>query len=138
LRQKIRPLWTAIVFKAELDRATTARIEDLLEQLEASFYLGINHNIICKINHLPDSIKRRWIELAYQELDGTRKFPIEDYIELLDNKELTIPRRSYCRKNLICLKGLIELIPDVENKLNTTLEALRGKNPELFNHCSPE
>ena len=51
---------------------------------------------------------------------------LKQYIEFLDNVDLDLPRKRHCVKNLVYLKSLVELIPEVEEKLNHRLEQLKN------------
>ena len=126
LEQKIRPLWQTILSKVEVEPSVMAKIVELLDALRESFYVSANDQVVEKINHLPKRLKQEWVELAYKEISGTTDGLLERYIEFLDRKELAIPRQYYIQKNLICLKGLVKLIPEIERRINSRLEILRG------------
>jgi hypothetical protein len=51
---------------------------------------------------------------------------IRECIELLDSVELDLPRKRHCVRNLVYLKSLVELIPEVEEVLNHQLEQLKN------------
>ena len=128
LREKIRPLWRAICSKLSVEATVTAEVEKLLARLRDSFYVGLNHEIIDQIDRLPGELRRKWVELAYQEINGgngTRGAVIDQYIAFLSSNDLGIPRQTHSKKNLTYLKGLIELIPEIEAKLNNGLAALK-------------
>ena len=126
LEQKIRPLWQTIFSKVEVEPSVMAKIEELLDTLRESFYVSANDQVVDKINHLPKRLKQEWVELAYKEISGTTDGLLERYVEFLDRKELAIPGQYYIQKNLICLKGLVNLIPEIERRINSRLEILRG------------
>ena len=132
LKKKIRPLWQATLSKVEVGSTVMAKIEELLDTLRESFHVSASSQVVDKINHLPKRIKQEWVELAYKEINGITNALLKRYIELLDNKELEIPHQNYSQKNLISLKGLIELAPVVERRLNTSLEMLKRDNHSPF------
>ena len=126
LRNKIKPLWQAIFAKTDLNLDVKSQIEKLLEDLRKSFHLGLDKELRDKINFIPGEIKEKWVELVYREINGRNSVTIREYIELLDNVNLDLPRKRHCVKNLVYLKSLVELIPEVEEKLNHRLEQLKN------------
>lgn len=132
LQHKIRPLWRSILSKLEVETKVRSEIGSLLDTLKESFHVSLDRKVIEQIDHLPDEVKYLWVELAYKEVGKYTNTLLKRYIELLDNSELGIPRQGYSRKNLICLKGLIEMIPQIETKLNKTLERLRSPHVHHF------
>ena len=125
MRHKIKPLWTYILSKNNLNTSMKKQIEVLLERLNQSFYLGQDKSLRDKIDLIADDLKDRWVDLAYREIDKDTNGMINDYIALLDNLNLVIPRKRYSLRNFIYLKGLIELIPKIEEKLNHRLDLLK-------------
>jgi hypothetical protein len=128
LQQKIRPLWNAVLSGVKAEPETVSQIEVLLQKLKESFYLILEEEVIDKINHLSENIKKKWIKLAYSQMNNMEAISFEQYIELLNNENVGIPRQSYSKRNLIYLKQLINLIPQVEIKLNNSLAILKTNN----------
>jgi hypothetical protein len=126
LRYKIKPLWQSVLAKADSNTTTERRVESLLERLRRSFYLGLDRELRDQINTLPEEVKAKWVDLAYREINADTSNIIKQYIELLDNINIELPRKSYSLKNFISLQGLVELIPELEKKLNQCLEPLRN------------
>ena len=62
----------------------------------------------------------------YKEIDGTTNGLVKDYVKLLDQTNLDIPHKRQTLRNFIYLKSLIELVPDIESKLNLRLEILKN------------
>ena len=128
LRQQIRPLWSSILFKAKLHPGTRSEIEQLLDRLSSSFQLGRDKELVDKVNIIPAELKAKWVDLAYREIDGRTNGKIKEYIELLENMNLDLPRKKHSLKNFVYLRALIELVPEVEEKLNNCLELLKDSN----------
>ncbi len=126
LRNKIRPLWQVILSKTDLNSDVKSQVEELLEDLRKSFHLGLDKELRDKIDAIPEELKEKWVELAYRELNGRNNVMLREYIQLLDNVDLDLPRKRHCVKNLVYLKSLVELIPEVEEKLNHRLEQLKN------------
>jgi len=128
LRQKIRPLWISILAKNKISAALKRQVEDHFERLDECFYMGQDQNLVKSIVGLPDDQKINWSRLAYQEIGASTNGLLKEYIELLDNTKLEIPHKRQTLKNFIYFKGLIELLPEIENKLNDHLEILKNGN----------
>jgi len=126
LRNKIRPLWQAILSKGDQNSDLKSQVEELLEDLRKSFHMGLDKELRERIEVIPGAIKEKWVELAYRELNGKNNVKLREYIELLDDVDLDLPRKRHCVKNLVYLKSLVELIPDIEEKLNHRLEQLKN------------
>jgi hypothetical protein len=126
LQQKIRPLWESILSKTDLSSKKKNQIEELLEDLRKSFHVGLDEDLRDKVEGVPAELKEKWVDLAYRELNGRNNGMLKQYIEFLDNVDLDLPRKRHCVKNLVYLKSLVELIPEVEEKLNHRLEQLKN------------
>ena len=126
LRQKIRPLWESILSKPNLSFERKNQIEELLGRLRQAFQVGLDENLRDKLEGVPAELKEKWVYLAYQELNGRNNGMLRQYIEFLDNVGLELPRKRHCVKNLVYLKSLVELMPEVEDRLNHRLEMLKN------------
>ncbi len=125
-RQEIRPLWLSILSRIVLTSSQKSQIEGLLTELRESFHVGLERRLRDKVEDVPEEIKKRWVNLAYRELDRKTYGMIEQYIELLENIDLDLPRKRNSLKNFIYLKALVELVPEIEEKLNHRLELLKN------------
>ena len=126
LQRRIKPLWTSILSNNQISAALREEIEGYLNRLAESFYVGLNQTLIDKIDILSDELKLNWTELVYKEIDGTTNGLVKDYVKLLDQTNLDIPHKRQTLRNFIYLKSLIELVPDIESKLNLRLEILKN------------
>ena len=127
-QQKIKPLWLWILSKIDLPSTKQNNIEGLLEKLKESFHEGMNKELRDKIKEIPEDLKTKWVDLAYREINGRTDGTIKEYIELLDNEDLDLPRKRYALRNFIYLKALVEFIPETEKKLNQRLELLKNSS----------
>jgi len=87
--------------------------------------LALDKRLIDKVKIIPQELKTRWVDLAYREINGRTNGMIKQYIELLENIDLDLPRKTYSLKNFIYLNALVELIPEIEKRLNHRLELLK-------------
>jgi len=126
IQRKIKPLWASILLRNQISAALKKQIEGYLHSLMESFYIGLEQTLIDKIDILSDELKQKWVELAYKQIDGSTNGLVKDYVELLDHTHLDMPHKRQTIKNFIYFKGLIELVPDIENKINDRLEVLKN------------
>jgi hypothetical protein len=125
LEEKIMPLWEPVLLKTGLKSTLEAEIEVLFQQLRESFRVGLDRGLRDKIKIVPEELKARWVDLAYRELNGNTNGIIQKYINLIEEIDLDLPRKNHSLKNFIYLKALVELIQEIENKLNHRLEMLK-------------
>ena len=127
LQRKIKPLWTSIVSKNQMiSTELREEIEGHLNRLMESFYLGLNQTLIGKIDVLSSELRQEWTELVYKEINGNTNGIVKDYVELLDRTNLEIPHKRQTMRNFIYFKSLIELVPDIEKKIDDWLELLKN------------
>jgi hypothetical protein len=126
LRQRIEPLWSLILSEASVDEPMSKQVERLLVKLKESFYVVLDFNVVEKIQGVDEEIKRKWVQLAYLEINSKNNGNIQQYIELLDTLPLEIPHKRQSMSNFIYLKRLIEIIPEIEKKLNHRLDHLKN------------
>jgi len=126
IRYKIEPIWSSIFAKSNLDPSVRNQVDALLTKLKESINVVVNPQVIADIDSIPAETKSRWVELAYKEINGHENGDIKSYIEFLDNSDLHIPHRKQSRKNLVYLKTLIEMIPEIEKNLNHRLDKLKN------------
>ena len=126
LQEKIRPLWASVFGKTELTSTEKRRIEKLLDQLKKSFYLGLNNELRDKIGTVPDDLKTKWVDLSYREISGKSNGLIQEYVDLLRSIDLDLPHKRHSLRNFIYLKELVELIPEIEGKVNSRLELFKN------------
>ena len=74
-----------------------------------------------KIDLVPESVKKDWLRLAYTEMDWNDKTVFEEYIDLLDSLSVMLEHRRHSSRNLVYLKNLVDLMPEIEQKLGKNL-----------------
>ena len=101
------------------------KVEGLLQELRKSFRIGQDRELRDRIKIVPEDLKTKWVDLAYRELNGNTNGILQEYINLLKDLDLKLPRKNHSLKNFIYLKALIEVIPEIEKKVNHRLEELK-------------
>jgi len=124
LRHKIRPLWASLASEFDLSLPLKSQVEDLLERLEESFSVFLEKKAIEKIDLVPESVKKDWLRLAYTEMDWNDQKIFEEYVDLLDGLSVMLEHRRHSSRNLVYLKNLVELMPEIEQKLGRNLAYL--------------
>jgi hypothetical protein len=125
LRHKIRPLWASFASEFDLSLPMKNQVEDLLERLEESFSVFLEKKATEKIDLVPESVKKDWLRLAYTEMDWNDQKIFEEYIDLLDSLSVMLEHRRHSSRNLVYLKNLVELMPEIEQKLGKNLVYLQ-------------
>ena len=103
-------------------------IEQLLDDLERSFWLGTNEELAGKIGLLPGQVIKEWARLAYTDFKVDKLPVLQDIIKLLEHPSLPIPHRLQIAKVLKSLKALVEVVPEIEEKANRIILSLRNGN----------
>jgi hypothetical protein len=89
--------------------------------LEESFGVFLEKKATEKIDLVPESVKKDWLRLAYTEMDWNDKTVFDEYIDLLDSLSVMLEHRRHSSRNLVYLKNLVELMPEIEQKLGKNL-----------------
>jgi hypothetical protein len=58
-------------------------------------------------------------------MDWNDKTVFEEYIDLLDSLSVMLEHRRHSSRNLVYLKNLVELMPEIEQKLGKNLVYLQ-------------
>ncbi len=127
LREKIQPIWSSIMTSIDLPPHKRSHLRELLETLRASFHVGKDETLRKGIIGIPDEIKEKWVDLAYREWNAASDGVLAQYIELIQSLDLELPRKRYSLNNLVCLKPLVELMPEIERKVNSSLAHLNSR-----------
>jgi hypothetical protein len=114
-------LWASVASEFDVSPSLKNEVEDLLERLEESFGVFLKKKDIEKIDLVPESVKKDWLRLAYTEMDWNDKTVFEEYIDLLDSLSVMLEHRRHSSRNLVYLKNLDELMPEIEQKLGKNL-----------------
>jgi hypothetical protein len=93
--------------------------------LEKSFDVFLEKQAIEKIDLVSESVKKNWLRLAYTEMDWNDQKIFEEYIDLLDSLSVMLNHRRHSSRNLVYLKNLVELMPEIEQKLGKNLVYLQ-------------
>ena len=125
LRHKIRPLWASVASEFDLSLPLRNQVEVLLERLEESFSVFLEKKATEKIDLVPESLKKDWLRLAYTEMDWNDQKIFEEYIDLLDSLSVMLEHRRHSSRNLVYLKNLVELMPEIEQKLGKNIVYLQ-------------
>jgi hypothetical protein len=121
-QQRILPLWKTTASRYNSVPKSRNQMKKLLDQLQQSFYVGLNETLIDKINAIPHSVKSQWKSLAYNEKNWTKVDLLKKYIHLLEGLDIKLPNKRKTLENLLCLRSLVLYVDDLENKLNNYIE----------------
>lgn len=128
-QQKIVPLWknTASRFNSAPD--VKKQIKKLLNQLEHSFYVGSDETLIDKIDNIPNSIKSKWVNLAYNKKDLKKIDLLKEYTYLLEDVNIEFPNKRKTLENLVCLRNLALYLETMEGQLSKYIDKYEDNTP---------
>ena len=121
-QQKILPLWKNAASRFNSAPKIKKQMKKLLDQLEQSFYVGLNETLIDKIDDIPHAVKSKWMSVAYNEKNRTKVDLLKDYIHFLEGVDIKLPNKRKTLENLLCLRNLALHVEDLENKLNNYID----------------
>ena len=78
------------------------------------------------MSNLPDAVKQQWVDLAYRQINGSDDGSVDQYIGLLRAIPFDLPRKNYSLNNFLCLKPLVEVMPEIEKAVNHHLAQLKN------------
>jgi len=135
-QQRIVPLWTNTAAGLNSGSDVKRQIKKLLDQLEQSFYVGFNEKLIGKIGNIPNSIKSKWISLAYNEKGFTKIDLLKEYTCLLEELNINIPNQKKTLENLVCLKNLAIYFENLGDELDKYIDKYERRNSidQIFLH----
>jgi len=121
-QQKILPLWKNTASSFNSAPKIKKQMKKLLDQLEQSFYVGLNETLIDKIENIPNSIKSKWINLAYNGKDLAKVDLLKEYSYLLEEVNIEIPNKRKTLENLVCLRNLAVYFENLEDELDKYID----------------
>jgi len=121
-QQKIVPLWQNATSKFDSVQDVKRQIKKLLDQLEQSFYVGSNEKLIEKLDSIPNTIKSKWINLAYNGKHLTKVDLLKEYTYLLEEINIDFPNKRKTLENLVCLRNLAAYLQGLEDQLSKYID----------------
>jgi hypothetical protein len=135
-QQKILPLWKKTASSFNSAPEVKKQMKKLLDQLEQSFYVGLNETLIDKIENIPNSIKSKWINLAYNAKDFAKVDLLKEYSYLLEEVNIEIPNKRKTLENLVCLRNLAVYFENLEDELDKYIDKYESRTSieQIFLH----
>jgi len=121
-QQKILPLWKNAASRFNSAPKIKKQMKKLFDQLEQSFYVGLNETLIDKIDDIPHEVKSKWMSVAYNEKNRTKVDLLKEYIHFLEGVNIKLPNKRKTLENLLCLRNLALYVEDLESKLNNYID----------------
>jgi hypothetical protein len=129
IRNKIQPKWVRLLDSCPAWRSSRAEVESLMERLRRAIRLGMDNDLISKLDHLPNEIKEQWPQLVYSHFTGDKTHFLASLIRLLNHPELNLPHKQQLAKAFRSFKALAEVVPEVEERANRIILSLRYGSP---------
>ncbi len=136
MENQVIPLWRELLDNLEakgvIDSSTREHVFEKLDLIKRSFTYGIDEEIIKKVNHIPDRLKRKWIKVAYSEFTPDRIDILNEILELVRDLPTEIPYGHHISKNIFYLKTILEVTHELERRVSMIINALKNTG---HSHC---
>ena len=129
LANKLRPKWESLLKGHPAWGSQAREVRGLLDRLESSIRTTADGDWATKINHLPRDLKKSWHKLAYAYFTPEKMELLDELLDLLDHPALEIPHKWQVKKTLKSLKAMVEVVPDLEERTNKIIMALKNGHP---------
>ena len=118
---QIESRWNNIFDQYLLSDEKKDEITYNINALKKYLYFGQDNEILSSYNLIPESLKKDWVGLIYENNESFNTIYLEKLIKILDNPSLNIPTRRRSKKNLIKMKALAETMFQLERNTNFLL-----------------
>ncbi|MCU0586906.1 MAG: hypothetical protein MUF52_02015 [Syntrophobacteraceae bacterium] len=129
IRNKIQPKWRRLMGDCPAWDEDRPEIEHLIEDLFHAIGLGMDQELIARLNHVPDEIREQWPRLVYSHFTGDHAHLLGDLIRLLNHPEMKLLHKHQYAKAFRSFKALAEVVPEVEERANRIILSLRYGHP---------
>jgi hypothetical protein len=126
LSHKITPKWEHLFRQCPVWEAERPRIEDLLRRLKKSLWLGMDQKLAQGLDELPPELGEKWQRLIYVYFTAEKLPVLSEVLDLLGHPALPVAHKSQIAKIIKCLKALIEVVPEIEERANKIIFSLRN------------
>lgn len=138
----IIPMWESIFEISDSEIHIIAEhkepIKNRLYALREAVYYGVRENIVRMINHIPDDLKHKWLDLAYREFSFEDVKLVDELISVLEKTPIEFPHRYHIQKNLFYLKTLAEVVQELNARVAKIIETLRNTKPIISWMMEPD
>jgi hypothetical protein len=124
VQNKIQAKWMYLITSSPLHETLGEEIRQLLKKLEKSVLEVVDENLTREMCHIPEEVRKAWLELAYTRFSANNIHLMERLIHFLSHPDVRIPHRQRIKKMLGGLKVLAEVISTVEERANKMLLSL--------------
>jgi len=126
VRYKIRPKWKRLLVEYKGLGKDEEEIGQLLDRLGDSLWLGMNPQILRQAEQIPRDLRDRWPALVYSYYTAEKLPPLGEVLQWLEHPDLPVPHKLQIRKVLNCLKAMVEVVPEMEERTNRILLSLKS------------
>jgi len=137
VEMQIEYKWNELLDMYHLDDEKKEIVSQAIANLKRSLQFGRDPEVIADYDKIPDEVKREWVSLIYENIEGFDAPILDRFIEILGNPALNIPFQDRSRKTLIQLKALAETMNQLERNTNFLLhQVLNGNDVKSGNEDS--
>jgi hypothetical protein len=128
LSMKIESKWKEFLYAHKYDDEYSTEILKNIEKLKRSTSFGRDAQVLSSYNHMPDDLKKEWVDLIYKNTSSFNGSYLDSIIRILENPALKMPSRKKSKKSLIKLKLLGETMDQLEKNTNFLLRQVLNGN----------
>lgn len=130
VRMQIEQRWNALICEGKFDEKEIETVRKCIDQLKRALTLGTDPTVLARYDGMPEAMKLKWLDLLYKETGPFDTERLGELIDLLGEPHLSIRHKEKCKKSLIRLKALAEIIAQLEDNTNVVLrQILNGAVP---------
>jgi hypothetical protein len=126
LLNKIMPKLDRLFRKWTFEEAEREEITDLLHRLERSLWLATDETLARRMTALPPDLREKWPQLAYTYFTADKLPILSEILDLLEHPALPVEHKYQIAKVIKCLKALIEVVPEIEERANKIIFSIRN------------
>ncbi len=128
VNMQIEEKWNDILENENIDDSIKTLVRSAIEELKQSLRFGRSAEMTDNYNEIPVELKRKWINLIYEELESMNDPMLEFLINILGNSSLNITGQEKSRKTLLQLKALADTMGQLERNTNFLLHQVLNGN----------
>jgi hypothetical protein len=126
VKNRLLPKWCWLLSKDTVWSGEEEEIRQLLDQLQKAIWMGMDKDLVGRMDHLPSDLLTTWPKLAYVDFKADNIQILEEIIYFLNHPALEIPHQQQTKKILTSLRALVEMIPELEERTNRIIYSLKN------------
>ncbi|MBN2060580.1 MAG: hypothetical protein JW882_09225 [Deltaproteobacteria bacterium] len=118
---QIESQWNNVIDQVSIENEKKDEILYNIHELKKYLYFGQDDEVLQQYDQIPETLKREWVSLIYEDNESFNTISLDKLIGILDDPYLNIPSKKRSKNNLIKLKALAETMSQLESNTNFLL-----------------